>query len=1587
MRIDSSISRLAKHLASRSNSKLQDPDSIISARQAINAVQQRHKSTVIKALDIQKSDVEAISPCTPLQEGIISRSHETSKPLYFGTFHFQLFNEVEESKLRAAWETVFKSTQILRTSFLASEDGFFQVALRNILLPWKEYSISDTAEMDSFLGTCRDKWSNQNRINFHRPFELVIVRSPLRKVLAVHIFHALYDGNSLPMIFEKVWEEYHSKDGIDYGPPFQSVLAYGPLRRAEAARSFWSAHLKGVSFQPSPRMISEPQQVESVVTRKVGELEGYETVRRKLNVTDQAIAQGCWAAVLQKHFGGAVTQGMVVSGRLIDFDGIERIIGPLFNTIPFHIRFSNTDTWALVVKRCHDFNTSTIPFQHTALRDIMKWVKCTPGEPLFNALFVFQKATDDTRSFASNDMWQLIDNISQADYPIAFEVEQKDGGTLNLTIVAQGHISDSKSSSRLLEEFEKALKALLDNPDTLISDSVGEVRGSTMSNGISEGTNGRFENSSNGIVDFEWTAEACCIREEISILASAESDEVKAHTSIFKLGLDSIDAIKLSSRLKKRGIDLSVSQIMRNLTIEKMTLQMSHHSSIKTPPPSESTLKTQQKLLENYFRKNGRDMNNIEYIYPVTPLQEAMVAGMISSNFTKYFNHDVLKLSRQIDIQNLWNAWSTVIDNSPILRTSFIEIDDPRVEGPFSQVTYRRSGVTRNDVNISELNELTDLFEDIRERTVRAGDQAKLLQLTLVNTPTDKYMVLSIAHAIYDGWSLGLLHEDVRKAYAGDPRCRKPYERALEEILDASGSEAHSFWRGFLSGAKSIAFPHRQRLQTQSDEKVHREEHISCIPASTVRSFCKKHGITLQTLGQTVWSFVLASYLHTLDVTFGTVLSGRDSAETADVLFPTINTVAIRTILYGSRGGILQYVQENFTSIRQYQHFPLRKAQVLAGSPGTALFDTLFIYQKRPEVIAKSTKSLYESVGGASDVEYPVCVEMEIIDNELIWRCACKDEVLECDGAEELLDRLDMVLNNILDDPDAATLEIGSDGTRICGLPAFTGNFKDAGREAGDNSNGHAVTPPSSIWSPIERTIREVLSTVSKVPESQISKNITMFHLGLDSINAIKVSALLRKRSIRLSVSEMLRAATVEMMARIIDERSSRTIKCETDPEVTVSEALKEIDRTGIILHAGISPNSIEKILPANSGQVYMLSTWENTQGVLFYPEFKYRMADSGGVDSLRKSWQTLIAQNAILRTCFLGTGNRDIPFIQAVLREVDESFHDITGNAQDGVRYYIEQHSQRQPYASLFVQRSDGDWLLTLKVHHALYDGVSLPQLVQHFQDLCTSTRKPPPQTSAFTSLLSMSMGENRIKRKVFWTSYLQDISGRSLIQPDDATRARAEHFLPNVLPDIKDLDELGRNNGLSMQSLFFAAYARLYAALVSKPETGLQNASSGDVIIGIYLANRSHAIEGLSGVAAPTVNLVPLRVKVPLRNTLLESAIRIQSDLQDIGSVENSSVGLWEIADWTGVKVETFVNFLKLPEGDDDSTGGIKIREECADLTESWSRVVEPPMQQFVEPDELKEKNIVKDAYLVSLKSGSWRNIVLILVTVAYD
>ena len=101
---------------------------------------------------------------------------------------------------------------------------------------------------------------------------------------------------------------------------------------------------------------------------------------------------------------------------------------------------------------------------------------------------------------------------------------------------------------------------------------------------------------------------------------------------------------------------------------------------------------------------------------------------------------------------------------------------------------------------------------------------------------------------------------------------------------------------------------------------------------------------------------------------------------------------------------------------------------------------------------------------------------------------------------------------------------------------------------------------------------------------------------------------------------------------------------------------------------------------------------------------------------------------------------------------------------------------------------------------------------------------------------------------------------------------------------------------------------------------------------MIGIYLANRSLDIADLPSLAAPTFNIVPLKVNVSLEREVLQVAREIQNDIAQISRAENCGVSLREIYEWTGKRVDFVVNFLKLPGAEDDGTGGDTERKDDA-------------------------------------------------------
>ncbi|KAI6759626.1 hypothetical protein HG530_010306 [Fusarium avenaceum] len=1451
------------------------------AKQSIQAYGHRHRGMVCRSLDVMPTDVEYIAPCSPLQQGIISRSLTSSQSgAYFNTFELRLHQQTSVEKLQQAWLELISSESILRSVFVPTTDGFLQVALRDPSSPWTVQRFSSSDVVDAYVAKQKKDWVQRNEAAITQPLLLSYVETPTSRLLIVHIFHALYDGNSFDLMMNRIAEGY---EGVQspHAPSFFEALSHGPLARHENCRGFWESHLKGWTSAPIKQIRDSTTESAFTVEREIP-ITNLEAIRSSQNVTLQAVVMSLWASVLQNFASSHLTMGVVVSGRAIDLPGVERTIGPMFNTLPFYCRTAQNQSWKSFVRRCHDFNASVLDFQHVALKDIQKW--CSKGKPLFDNLFTYQIETATIN--AENVPFDIADSYAAADYPLAFEAVYTLSGTLRLALVAQGHVASPMDLNRILDEFERHADLASQSPESEVP--VPEFRESDADALHPE------LNSTHNQINFEWTQEASTIRNEIALLADATPEDIAYDTSILELGLDSIDVIKLSAKLKKQSIPLAPSQIMRHQTISNMLIDLGS-CALKSPGSAEdsATLKAQIKLRE-LLVASGIDMTNVETVLPSTHLQESMIVGMIQSEYDSYFNHNILRVADDVVTVELIEAWKELVSRTPILRTGFVEIDDHESDVTYCQVVSRSVDLNFEATTIENISELRQVTAEANEMAKCGRGEKHLFQLRLVNMGPERYVVLSLAHALYDGWSLSLLFQDLHSIFEGRPISRPPVEPFISRVLDSTNSRAQEFWMQYLDGASPSIVPTQETLLPVNDNTLKRHESTSRIALSKIESTCKRLSISLQSLCQACWAVTLARQKKALDVVFGTVMSGRDFDEAEKMVFPTMNTVALRGILHGSVSEFLRYLEDNMNDIRDFQHYPLRKAQSATKVDAQGLFNTLFILQKSPNTAETSDRTILTSIEGSSATEYPVCVEAEAMSNTLVWRLAFQPQ-LHWDGPSEgILESLDCALSFLVRPDDPELLLFEENGVSICGMPAFV--------EA--DSVGSEPIPPTTPfldvdmeWTPVEAGIRDILHQISGIPLSSIKASDNLYHLGLDSISAIKVSSNMRKAGINLRPQDLVKSSSISEMAR-------RVRKGEKTPPQALElngewEPPNDINVKVLLSANGIADDQAD-LLPALPMQIYMLKAWQKAEGSVFFPEFSYQINTSAELEDIQEAWDRFVSETPILRTCFIPTPSETVPVIQAILKH--HRIPLLESNAEE----LLEDHA-RPLVTARISQHNKYSWLMRLKIHHALYDGVSLTALLRRFSQLLKGA--VTIKNEGLTHWKQFTMGQATVsalnKRREFWTTYLQGpcFSPR-FIESEVEVGKRVSHFDKSAISNISQIQAVAAQTGVSIQSLFLAAYARVVAA-----QDDLSDGRS--VVFGIYLANRAAANDGLPH-TYPTLNLVPLKVDSPARRSLLDIAGNIQRDLHQITSEGRSNIGLWEIARWTGIQITSFVNFL---------------------------------------------------------------------------
>ncbi|KAL2915042.1 hypothetical protein HK105_205364 [Polyrhizophydium stewartii] len=395
--------------------------------------------------------------------------------------------------------------------------------------------------------------------------------------------------------------------------------------------------------------------------------------------------------------------------------------------------------------------------------------------------------------------------------------------------------------------------------------------------------------------------------------------------SFAKAGGDSLAAIKLAAKIQKKGVALTAADLMsgNNKTLAELAT-----------------------------------VGSFEDAYPATPLQAGMVAATMQ-DARAYVNQVPLRATRTVSLESLRGALRAVVQHHAILRTSFVST----VAGGIVQVV-RASADAAECVAVAA--PLAQHLAADKARGFSLTD-ASWIRAALVCDPAGsaQHVVVTIHHALYDGWSLPMIMRDLAAALDGHALEPRPAFRTVVDFIaaqDAAATEA--FWTQQLVGlepAQPLSLGHSARTD---DEDAPLAQACST-PMAELQRAAQRAGVTVAVVLKAAWAATLRKFTRSHDVVFGEVLANRDIAVAgADrIVGPLLNTVPCRVVLDDAAraADFVASLQAQHGAVLSHSHAALVDVQRWAGVQGDGkLFSTLFVYQG---IDFKVEQNTFEFVG------------------------------------------------------------------------------------------------------------------------------------------------------------------------------------------------------------------------------------------------------------------------------------------------------------------------------------------------------------------------------------------------------------------------------------------------------------------------------------------------------------------------------------------------------------------------------------------------------------------------------------------------
>ncbi len=424
-------------------------------------------------------EVDDLFSLTPMQEGLhYLFNSDIHKEAYFEQFEYIVKGNLNLQLYRECFSFLFEEFDILRVVFDEDQYGKpIQIVKRNVNV---EFNVTEVNSSD-FSAKIRELKSSE----IQRSFDLdqgpllrlnILNDGSERYFVLWSSHHIILDGWSMAILYERFKELYSLKlngaaTPIIHHPKFGDYVRKIKEFSNDQSLSFWSKVLDGYDnvinlpgFKSSS--VGDYCYSEDIIELSIEHSSALLEICKVHKVTMNSLMQVIWGLILSKYNNTKdVVFGSIVSGRNIDLNNVENLVGLLINIIPVRILYNDTDTFISLIRRIQAEYLCGLNFHFSQISEIQNQTQLR--DALINHFTVFENYPENDAGLY-NDSHQVetgsatVSEQNNYDFSLIFEP----GKSIRIKVVYNKNAFENWTITNLKGHWESAVRWVVNNSET-----------------------------------------------------------------------------------------------------------------------------------------------------------------------------------------------------------------------------------------------------------------------------------------------------------------------------------------------------------------------------------------------------------------------------------------------------------------------------------------------------------------------------------------------------------------------------------------------------------------------------------------------------------------------------------------------------------------------------------------------------------------------------------------------------------------------------------------------------------------------------------------------------------------------------------------------------------------------------------------------------------------------------------------------------------------------------------------------------------------------------------------------------------------